>query len=99
VPDAVSIATLAAGAAGGAFVAIVTGLIRFRIERSQQLREPRLAAADDYATGVQQALDCVGRLKDYATTETGTDELVELARRISEADARLARVILLFGPA
>jgi hypothetical protein len=105
---------LLGGAAGG----IIVRFMQSRHERAEAWRDRLVPAADDFATGVLQAIlavrDTIGVVHDKVSDqdlEVDPDKRVvsildlpevqeshaELARRIDEVHARLARVQLLFG--
>jgi hypothetical protein len=107
--ETVLAATLAAllSGAGGAYLAT---WLRIRHEREEAFRERLLVAADDFATGILQAILAVRDVSvarvdhdpDWATPDQHHHPDVEAAseearRRIDQAHARLARVELLFG--
>jgi hypothetical protein len=92
--DDLSVATLLFGLAG----VIVGALLRGRVERSQQLRDRMLSAADDFATSAQQAFTQLYFLYRDAVPDDAGRALDEYVRLYRETEARLARVVLLFGP-
>jgi hypothetical protein len=67
-------------------------------ERSEQWTDRRVRAADDFATGVEQAIlgvrDVMAAVRDKRDVEPVA---AEAKRRLHEAVARIARVKLLFG--
>ncbi|MGH3041813.1 MAG: hypothetical protein ACRDNG_08775, partial [Gaiellaceae bacterium] len=74
-----------------------------REARRRQLREPMMSDARDFATGVGQAIAGVrAALRKPAERLTDVsavwNELPEVNRLVGEAEARLARVQLDFGP-
>lgn len=95
-PDASTTAIIAASASGLVGVT-VGGWLQTRTSRGQQLRDRMLAAADDFSTGAQQAATQLYVLYDAVPRNAGA-HLDEYARLVREVEARLARVVLLFGP-
>lgn len=102
--------TLLAAIVGGAGGAILTTLIRIRHERDENFRARLLAAADDFATGLQQALIALANARFTAfelaieieapAQERARDFRKTLAsawESIDAARARSARIELLFG--
>lgn len=47
---------ITAGLAGGSLGALITTLLRISHEREEQLRERMITAADDFGTGILQAI-------------------------------------------
>lgn len=90
------------GLVSGAAGALLTTLLRIRHERSEQLRDRMIEAADDCSTGLQQALMALGNI----TAEDADDirlsgklpkMISEGRRRKDEVLARMGRIQLLFG--
>jgi hypothetical protein len=94
---------------GGAAGTLASTFWRIRHERAEAWRSRLLDAADDFATGVLQALMKLERMSgwiafsddsDYGYLTTAQAEgMKEADALIAEARARLARIHLLFGSA
>jgi hypothetical protein len=96
---------------GGGAGAVLTTFMRNRHEREERFRERMLAAADDYSTGVVQALLKLNAARQSVATWLLVDDAPRSVNRpddvtgaIAAADelvdvvhSRLARVQLLFG--
>jgi len=109
--------TIGAAAIGGAIGALITTFARMSHERAERIRERKLAAADDFSTGVIQAALALRDARRVALSHGTKDESVKLkvigsdgkrapefedaifkARSmVDEAQARQARIVLLFG--
>lgn len=71
---------------------------RLRHERAEQWRDRLVRAADDFSTGVEQALLAVNEAISAVVNRGDREGTVAEARRvIGEAVARVGRVKLLFG--
>jgi hypothetical protein len=95
------VAPLLAGLASGLLVA----LLNVRHQRTEGIRDRMLTAADEFSTGMGQALMAARHLEANAENALNvngalapvSESLKEARRCLDEADARSARVMLLFG--
>src|SRR4051812_41187234 len=94
-------ATIVVAIAGSAVAGVVVGELRNRHERIVTFRDRMLAAADDLAIGLAQAVlvarHAVGELEDFlveSKSPAGRGDTTEAQRLTDEATARLARVEL-----
>jgi hypothetical protein len=87
------------GLLSGAAGALLTTLMRMGHEREEALRTRMIAAADDLASGLVQALMAFRPFRDPRITADGVAQAaMDVRRRADEATAHLARMDLLFGP-
>jgi hypothetical protein len=80
---------------GGVIGSVLTAFVQGWHRKREQLRELATTAADDFATGVLQAITFI---RDHASGFTTPAEDTEGLRLVDEAIARRARVELLIGP-
>jgi hypothetical protein len=93
--------TILAAIAGGLLVA----LLNVRHQRTEGIRDRMLTAADEFSTGMGQALmaarDVSAKAEDALNVDgslkRASDAVEEARRCVDEAEARTGRVALLFG--